>query len=132
MKCIDTTFLIDFRKNNKNLEPIIEILDEEGIHAVPSIVMHEFLIGGLGSNNNNEIQIRKDILSRFVILPFDDKSALKSSEIEYNQRRNGNFMGTADIFIASTLLSHNLDTIVTRNVKHFERIPDVKIISWQK
>lgn len=132
MKCIDTTFLIDLRRNNQNLIPIIKELDKEGVHGIPSIVMHEFLVGGLGSKNKNELLIRKEILSRFIILPFNENSASVSANLEYRQRIDGKFIGTADTFIAATMISHNIDAILTRNVKHFEDIKEIKVISWEK
>jgi predicted nucleic acid-binding protein len=41
-------------------------------------------------------------------------------------RRTGNIISDLDILIAATAIQHNL-TLVTRNIKDFERIPDLNI-----
>lgn len=46
--------------------------------------------------------------------------------------REGKFTGIADIMIAGTMKSHGIDTIVTRNVKHFEKIGGIKVITWNR
>ena len=38
-------------------------------------------------------------------------------------------IGRADLLIASTVLANDA-TLVTRNVRHFKQIPDLKIVSW--
>jgi tRNA(fMet)-specific endonuclease VapC len=41
-------------------------------------------------------------------------------------RRNGNIIGDADLFIAATAIHHDL-ILVTRNVRHFQRVPGLKL-----
>ena len=38
-------------------------------------------------------------------------------------------IGRADLLIASTVLANDA-TLVTRNVRHFKQIPDLKIVNW--
>lgn len=38
-------------------------------------------------------------------------------------------IGRADLLIASIVLANDA-TLVTRNVRHFKRIPDLKIVNW--
>lgn len=37
-------------------------------------------------------------------------------------------MPPSDLFIAATALNYDL-TLVTRNLKHFERVPNLKLVS---
>jgi predicted nucleic acid-binding protein len=41
-------------------------------------------------------------------------------------RRDGNLVGDMDLLIASTAIAHDL-TLVTRNRRHFERIPGLEL-----
>ncbi len=41
-------------------------------------------------------------------------------------RRTGKIIGDFDILIAATAIQHNL-TLVTRNIKDYQRIPDLKM-----
>jgi len=45
--------------------------------------------------------------------------------------RKGNIIEDMDILIAATTLSFNL-ILVTNNVKHFEKIKDLRIENWKK
>lgn len=132
MKFIDTTFLIDIRRKNPHVNKILEQLDKEGIHAVSSLVAHEFLVGGYGSKSEDELEERKKLLQHFIIFPFDLDSADYSAQIESELRKKGKFIGVADIMIVGTMKSHGIDTIVTRNVKHFEKIDGIKVITWDR
>jgi tRNA(fMet)-specific endonuclease VapC len=40
-------------------------------------------------------------------------------------------IGRADLLIASIVLANDA-TLVTRNVRHFKQIPDLKVVSWAK
>jgi tRNA(fMet)-specific endonuclease VapC len=69
-------------------------------------------------------------LERF--LRFVDIVGLGTSEFEQfaeirgHLRRTGQIIGDLDILIGVTAVEHGL-TIVTRNVRHFERIPNIMI-----
>ncbi len=38
-------------------------------------------------------------------------------------------IGRADLLIASIVLAHNA-TLVTRNLRHFQRIPGLRVVNW--
>ena len=132
MKFIDTTFLIDIRRKNPLVNKFLAQLDKEGIHAVSSLVAHEFLVGGYGSKSKDELKERKKLLEHFIIFPFDEEAADYSAQIEADLRKMGNFIGVADTMIAGTMKSHGVDTIITRNKKHFEIIKGIKVVSCDK
>ena len=131
MKFIDTIFLIDIRRKNPTVNDILTQLDKEGIHAVSSLVAHEFLVGGYGSKSKNELKERKKLLQHFIIFPFDEEAAHYSAQIESDLRKRGQLIGIADTMIAGTMKSHGIDTIVTRNKKYFDKINGIKVLSWK-
>ena len=128
MKFFDTSFLIDILRKKSDLKDLILSLDEEGPHCTNTIVVHEFFVGGLGSKNSNaELKVRKDLIHKLIVFPFDIKSAEESSKIENKLRISGELIGTADILIAGTMIANDIDTILTRNYKHFEKIKGITV-----
>ncbi len=62
------------------------------------------------------------------IIDFDMNTAKIASEIYRNLRRKNNVIEFRDILIGSTAIQYNLP-IATLNLKHFERIDNLKIFS---
>ena len=69
----------------------------------------------------------KNLLSRFHILDLDYGSATLWGELAEKLKSNG--IGDLDLFIASIALA-NGHTLITRNIKHFERMPGLTVESW--
>jgi tRNA(fMet)-specific endonuclease VapC len=131
MKFLDTSFLIDIIRKYPRAEKILNKLDKESPHATNTIVVHEFLVGGYGANNpEKELAIRRKLLQKLIILPFDMIAAEKSAKIEDELRKRGKLIGGADILIAGTMLANKIDSIVSRNTEHFKQISDINVIDY--
>lgn len=68
------------------------------------------------------------VLSHVAPLPFDEVAAKEASKVYTYLEKRGELIDLRDLFIGSIVRAREL-TIVTRNVEHFERIPDLKVIS---
>lgn len=131
MKFLDTSFLIDVIRKSTSVKELLNDIDEHGSHVTNTIVAHEFLVGAYGANNpEKELKIRNDLLSRMIILNFDLNAATKSAEVEAELRKTGELIGGADILIVGTMLSRGIKTIVTNNIKHFEKISSIEVQTW--
>ena len=64
----------------------------------------------------------------YNLLPFTIIEAKKVAEIEANLESQGKVIGLKDLLISSIAISNNC-TIVTGNVKHFNKI---QVESWSK
>ncbi|GAC1559715.1 MAG: hypothetical protein NVS2B7_34210 [Herpetosiphon sp.] len=62
------------------------------------------------------------------VLPLTKVIMKRFARIRGELRRNGTIIGDNDILIGATALQHGL-TIVTRNIKHFQRIPDLSLFN---
>ena len=60
------------------------------------------------------------------LLPVTEAIMGRFAEIRAHLRRRGELIGDFDLIIGATALEHDL-TIVTRNLRHFGRIPDLKL-----
>ncbi len=64
------------------------------------------------------------------ILPLSDSVVVKGAEIYARLRNQGKLIDDMDILIAATALVNGLD-LITENVDHFGRIPDLEFESWR-
>lgn len=67
---------------------------------------------------------------RSDVLPLTDPIVVRAAEIYADLKRQGQLISDADILIAATALTHGL-VLVTNNVAHFQRIADLKTLSWK-
>lgn len=69
----------------------------------------------------------EELLAQIVTLPLDEQSAQEFDRL----RSNGGLgkVGRADLLIASIAIAHRA-TLVTRNTRHFAKIPGLTVINW--
>jgi predicted nucleic acid-binding protein len=63
------------------------------------------------------------------VLAFDDHAARRYGALRADLERSGTPIGDADLRIAAIALTHQL-TVVTANVRHFDRVPDLAVQNW--
>ncbi|ETW99135.1 MAG: hypothetical protein ETSY2_41480 [Candidatus Entotheonella gemina] len=71
-------------------------------------------------------RIEQEILSRVTILAFDLREALLAGDTLAYLSRRGELIGVEDLLIGATALAYNY-TVVTGNVRHFQRIPNLRV-----
>jgi tRNA(fMet)-specific endonuclease VapC len=131
MTCLDTSFIIDLlrgRKEAKHAMEKLEIQNEKITIASPTIME---LVSG--SQKNEKLKNDKEkimgLLSSLRVLPLAEDEAILAGEIESMLEKKGEMINTEDIMIGAIVKHHN-EIILTRNKKHFEKIPDLKIESY--
>lgn len=63
------------------------------------------------------------------ILPFDDRAGAEYGKICAYLQKKGTPIGTMDMLIAAHTKAERL-TLVTNNVREFERVPSLDIVNW--
>lgn len=74
-------------------------------------------------------RIDREILSRVDILSLGKAEAIRAGDLLATLEAHGEPIGMEDVWIGATALEHRL-TVVTRNLKHFRRIPGLVSESW--
>ena len=74
-------------------------------------------------------RIESDVLPRCTWLPISADICLQTADLAAKLRLAGKTIDLADLFIAATGLVHDL-IVVTRNVRHFDRIDGLQIENW--
>jgi len=129
--CLDTTFLIHFLRDKKNAVRKAEELENQGVElCTTSINAFELYLGAYNSKNPKRIEDVRDLLSDLIILNVDEKAAEKSAELLSTLTLRGEMIDVRDALIAGTILVNNCYTLVTKNVKHFKRISDLKVETY--
>ena len=70
----------------------------------------------------------KRLLDSLSAVPLDRAAAERAAEVRRKLDRIGQPIGMGDSLIAGIALVHGLP-LFTRNTKHFERVPDLKLIA---
>jgi tRNA(fMet)-specific endonuclease VapC len=128
---LDTCTVIDvlrFHREsllNYELTPIQDI-------AISSIVAHELLQAAqpTGSGSRSK-KVLVAFLASIEVLPFRLADADVSANISANLQGKSQLIGKLDPFIAAHAISEGA-VLVTRNVKHFNRVPDLHVVDWSK
>jgi predicted nucleic acid-binding protein len=136
---LDTDFCIGILNNIISKQTFLAQFGMQKIYITSSTIfeLHRGLFKQFYGKNaiskkkfENEHTKLKKFISSFIELPYDGKSALITAQIFELLRSKGEDIGFYDCQIAGTILAHNLREILTLNVKHFEKIKDLKIISF--
>jgi tRNA(fMet)-specific endonuclease VapC len=89
------------------------------------------LLYGAARITNVELaeRVRAQVLAAQRVLPFDESAAEMYGPLRARLERDGKRLDDADLMIASIALSRDL-TLVTGNVRHFSRVPDLRVENW--
>tara|TARA_Y100000034_G_C6843817_1_gene382059 strand:+ start:903 stop:1295 length:393 start_codon:yes stop_codon:yes gene_type:complete len=127
---LDTTAVIDLFKKDSKIKELIGSLNE---NICSTVINYQELMFGLNAEDSAHL-VEESFYDSFFdgifLFLLDKESAKKSREILWNLRRNGKNIGKSDCSIAGIFLVNGVTKIITRNVKHFEQIPGLKVISY--
>jgi tRNA(fMet)-specific endonuclease VapC len=103
---------------------------EPDAQCTTSITVGELLYG---ARKRGSVKLESDI-ERFIreevqVAGFDEVAARAYAEIRVELEAAGQPLDDADLRIAAICLSRDL-TLVTGNVRHFERVPGLRVENW--
>ncbi len=126
---LDTNVVLDYFGARGNVAAKILAVPPGGI-ALPAIAAYEVWVGVLGSQNLARRRAQfEHFLETIEVLPFDDAIARKAAQIHRQLATRGESIGPLDTLIAGTALASGA-TLVTRNLREFERVPGLNVVNW--
>ena len=95
-----------------------------------AITVGEILYGAARAGRPGLVEtLRALVTSAQPVIPFDEKAAEAYGPLRAELERRGQKLAGPDLRIAAIALSRDL-TLVTGNVRHFERVPGLRIENW--
>lgn len=121
----DTSILIDFsRKTDKANSKLIALVREGYAFSISAITEYEIYSGAPTAQQD----YWQDFLKHTQVLPFNKDVVKAAVDINNALKRKRKQIDIADLFIAATAVSNDLP-FATLNMKHFERIDNLRILS---
>lgn len=125
---IDTDVLIDFLRNEeKAVRKITELRNNNEELKTTSINSFELMKGAFRAKNKNAALALSKLFSLIAIVDFDFQASEKAAKIYEDLREKGELIDPLDLLIAAVVLSTD-EVLLTRNLKHFKRINELKLI----
>jgi tRNA(fMet)-specific endonuclease VapC len=129
MVCVDTSFIVALeRREPSALQKMQELEDKDEAVYTTSVTVAELYRGAYGSKDRTRtLKDAKSLLDLFAILSLDYESGKVWGELVHSMKSDT--IGDRDLFIASIALS-NKQVLITKNKKHFERVPGLEVEGW--
>ena len=126
---LDTNIVIYVIKN-KPLSALELFNANAGRMAISSITLAELLHGAEKSNApTRSLAVVEDFASRLEVQPYGAKAAQHYGSIRSNLEKRGLTIGVNDLHIAAHARSEGL-TLVTNNLREFERVEALQLVHW--
>ncbi len=123
---VDSDYVVDYLKGRPAAIAVLDTLLPQGLAI--SIITYAEVYEGIYYGHTPQAYQR--IFRRFLkgtqVLGISRAVAEEFAILHGQLRGQGLLIPHPDLFIAATALHHNL-TVVTRNIRHFDRIPDLTL-----
>ena len=127
---IDTDIIIFALRKDKSV--LIKFEENKNIPISISMITYaELIFGAKRSQNEQQNMIKvRHIRDLYPIEDLNEGVMEVFADIKAKMFNNGMRIEDMDLFIAATAIYNDL-TLVTNNVKHFEKIPYLKLENWK-
>jgi len=133
MVILDTDFIIGYlRKVPKVIEILSKYKQNETELKTTIINMGELYKGAFLSTKLNEnLEKIEEFFKNIIVLDLNIEIMKIYAKISADLRIKGEKVGDFDELIASITIYHN-ETLITRNIRHYERIHQISLQNWEK
>ncbi|MBS7626984.1 PIN domain-containing protein [Candidatus Bathyarchaeota archaeon] len=131
MKVLDSDILIALLRNDRaSIEKLRELSESRDIITTTIFNGQEILFGALMTDEvDRSLKPAKELADSLEILCYEKEDMMQTIKILAFLEKRGSHISLIDEMIAGICLNRRA-TIVTRNVKHFSRIPGLKVEEW--
>jgi len=131
MVCLDTSVLVALiRKDQAAIDGLTAEAERGGKVLTTTVNLCELYSGAYGSKNpEKELAKVQDLVSKLGLLELDAGAAKRYGELANDATLKQAPIGDFDLIIASIAMEQE-EKLVTRNVKHFGRVPGLVTERW--
>jgi predicted nucleic acid-binding protein len=123
---LDTSIIVEIERRNEKIRGFIESLLERHEIFISVVVPSEVFTGTyLRIDYEKATQKAKGLFSKFEIIPLNMEIAEIIGKINAFLIANGSIIEYQDVAIAATFIYKMGDYLLTKNNKHFVRIPEL-------
>jgi tRNA(fMet)-specific endonuclease VapC len=128
---LDTNVLVDILRKGEGHYAKRLARVPPGERMTSSICVAELLYGTERSSRGAKERsvIEGEMLPSLTVLSYDLPAARSYARLRALLERAGNSLEEADLQIAAIALANDL-TLITGNVRHFDRIPGLRVENW--
>jgi tRNA(fMet)-specific endonuclease VapC len=125
---LDTNICIYYFKGQFKVKEKIEQIGYERF-AISEITLAELIYGAEKSQKRNKnIAVIKDFSEKITIIPIFESINIYGKE-KARLKTKGTIISDLDLFIGASAIFNEM-TLVTQNVREFERMENIKIENW--
>ena len=125
---LDSDVLIDLLAGREPAGTVVPNLLQMNLAGTTAVTVYELYSGAVRSSHRRRLD---EFLSALQIFALDARTARYAGAVDLSLRQKGQPINPGDNMIAGICLAHNL-ALVTRNVSHFRRVGDLKVITLQE
>lgn len=126
MYLLDTDWVIQALARREPAARTLERLTGSSVYVSYVTLGEVYERAFTSSNPQAHLVSFRHFLSAFRLLGLSDPLMERFAETRALLRRRGQRLADFDLLIAATALHHDL-TLLTFNLRHFERVPDLKL-----
>jgi len=129
---IDASILIEAERGRLDLAPHVARRAEEEMFL--SVITASELLHGVHRAVRADQRARRSafvegVLERFPLLEIDLATARAHAQVWANLASAGTLIGPHDLWLAAGCIAHGL-TMVTANIREFDRVPGLEVETW--
>jgi tRNA(fMet)-specific endonuclease VapC len=123
---VDSDWIIAFLGGRIDAVGLLGVLEPQGL-AISLMTLGEVYEGVYYGKDPGAAEAGwLDLVERLEVLPLDEAVLRRFARLRGYLRQRGSLIGDPDTLIAATALEHDL-TLVTRNHRHFRRVPGLRL-----
>lgn len=129
--CLDTSIVIDIFHGDKSLLSKLETLkNQNAVFCITPIILAELYKGAyLAQRQKDALKLLEDFSKSVELLEFTEEACKLFGQKYLELKKQGKQTQEADLMIGCIALVYNA-ILVTRNLKDFSNIKDLKAIQW--
>ena len=127
---LDTSAIIDIFKGELEIKKFLELNKEPLAATILSYLELFFGLDFENAQHTKEAQYYRDFFDDVYCMDLTKESCERASNILWRLKKDGNVIEKFDCIIAAIFMANGINTILTRNRKHFEKIKGLNVLSY--
>jgi len=128
LNCIDSDLAIALLKGDEKARDEMVSLENDDEVCITSISVFELLHTTRGFSKERK-DLLMNLLEELRVLDLDKRSAMLAGVVGTTLTRTGRSIHPMDLLIAGICINNKVP-LITRNVRHFNKVKDLKIRKW--